>query len=149
MATTILDVLDGTPVAMVVTMVGRRMSARPVTCAALDASCVTFLVHRESEWVKHVEGREAIVHLTFADDDERCWVSLEGSASSSHDPSEIRRLWRAEIHGDYFAADDPDVVVVRFDVTDGECWSEADRHGVGLSVPAAPPSDHEQSRAAE
>lgn len=121
-------------VLMLTTMVGRHHSSRPVVCAAADGDRLSFLARRDTDWVRAVEGREAIVHLTSSDGEGSRYLSLNGTARTEHDRSLVRSLWSAPLHEQWFTADDERVVAVHFDVTDGECWTDQDPSGRPFKV---------------
>lgn len=109
-------------VAMVMTMVGREHTSRPVACAEVHDHRLSFLVSRQAAWVEAISAAAAIVHVTIADDAHTLYVSLNGGAIVVTDPDEITRLWSPAARGWFDGPDDPDLAVVHFDVTDGEYW---------------------------
>jgi general stress protein 26 len=109
-------------VAMVMTMVGRHHSSRPVTCADVQDHRLSFLVSQQAEWVAAIAASQAIVHVTVADDAHTTYVSLNGGAMVVTDPREILRLWSPVARAWFDGPEDPDLAVVHFDITDGEYW---------------------------
>lgn len=109
-------------IAMVMTMVGRHHSSRPVACADVQDHRLSFLVSRKAEWVQAIANSQAIVHVTVTDDSHTRYVSLNGGAMVVTDPAEIVRLWTPAARAWFDGPDDPDVAVVHFDVSDGEYW---------------------------
>lgn len=109
-------------VAMVMTMVGRHHSSRPVTCAEAQDHRLSFLVSQQAEWVAAIAASQAIVHVTVADNAHTTYVSLNGGAIVVTDPQEILRLWSPAARAWFDGPEDPDLAVVHFDITDGEYW---------------------------
>jgi general stress protein 26 len=119
----ITDLLTADPtVAMVMTMVGRHHSSRPVTCADVQDHRLSFLVSRQAEWVDAIANSQALVHVTVSDDAHTTYLSLNGGAMVVTDPSEIVRLWSPAARAWFEGPDDPDVAVLHFDISDGEYW---------------------------
>lgn len=109
-------------VAMVMTMVGRHHTSRPVTCADVQDHRLSFLVSQQAEWVAAISASQAIVHVTVADDARTTYVSLNGGAIVVTDPQEILRLWSPLARTWFDGPEDPDLAVVHFDISDGEYW---------------------------
>ncbi|MDP2291305.1 MAG: hypothetical protein Q8M22_08950, partial [Actinomycetota bacterium] len=63
-------------VAMVMTMVGREHTSRPVACAEVHDHRLSFLVSRQTTWVEAIAAAAAIVHVTIAADAHTPYVSL-------------------------------------------------------------------------
>ena len=117
------DLLQGElHVAMVTTMVGREHTSRPVACAEVQDHRLSFLVDRRAAWVDAIAAAAAIVHVTFADDSDNLYVSLNGTALMVTDSAEITRLWTAAARAWFDGPDDSNLAVVHFDVSDGEYW---------------------------
>lgn len=120
---TLSELLQGTPpIAMVMTMIGREHSARPVTVADVIGDRLSFLVARHSEWAAAIAGREAIVHVTVADDANSVYVSLNGTAIVVVDEAEKARLWTPAAKVWFDGPDDPELAVLHFDATAGHFW---------------------------
>lgn len=117
---------DGMTVAMVMTMVGRHHSSRPVTIADVRGERLSFLVARHVDWVTAIAGQQAIVHVTIADDHASTYLSLNGSAIVVTDPSETERLWSPAARAWFDGPDDPDLAVLHFDVAEGRFWDGPD-----------------------
>jgi general stress protein 26 len=119
----ITDLLTADPtIAMVMTMVGRHHSSRPVTCADVQDHRLSFLVSRQADWVEAIAESKALVHVTVSDDTHTTYLSLNGGAMVVTDPAEIVRLWSPAARAWFDGPDDPDLAVVHFDVSDGEYW---------------------------
>ena len=61
------------------------------------------------------------MHATISDDRHNTYVAMNGAAEIVTDRSEVDRLWNPAASA-YFDRDDPNVAVLRFDVSDGEFW---------------------------
>ena len=109
-------------IAMVTTMIGREHTSRPVACAEIHDHRLSFIASRESAWVEAVAAAAAIVHVTVADAASATYVSLNGTAIVVTDAEEIVRLWTPAARAWFDGPNDPDIVVVHFDVSDGEYW---------------------------
>ncbi len=82
-----------------------------------------FLTHGSSGKVDEVE-QDRHVTLTFSAPSDHKYVTLKGRASVSQDRSKIHELWN-EMYKAWFpkGEDDPDISVLRVDVTDGDYWN--------------------------
>jgi general stress protein 26 len=114
---------DGLCVAMIMTMIGRSHSSRPVTVADVREHRLSFLVARHADWVAAIEGEQALVHVTIADNDAARYLALNGSAIVVRDEEEAQRLWTPAARVWFDGAEDPNLAVLHFDVTDGHYWS--------------------------
>jgi general stress protein 26 len=113
---------EGMTVAMVMTMIGRTHTSRPVTVADCRDGRLSFLVSRGTDWVSSIAGREALVHVTIADDRATRYLSLNGTAIVVADADEAERLWSPAARAWFDGPDDPDLGVLHFDVTSGHYW---------------------------
>ena len=109
-------------IAMVMTMVGREHSSRPVTCVEVTEHRMSFLVSRDADWVRAITERDAVVHITVADDARGVYVAINGAAIVVHDVAEIQRLWSPACSAYFDGPDDPGASVMHFDVSGGEYW---------------------------
>ena len=81
-----------------------------------------FLTRSTSEKVGEVE-EDRHVTLTFAEPSDSKFVTLKGRASISQDRSKIHDLWNG-MYKAWFpkGEDDPDIAVLRVDVSEGDYW---------------------------
>ena len=81
-----------------------------------------FLTRGSSEKVEEVQ-QDRHVTLTFAEPSDHKYVTLKGRASVSEDRAKIHELWNA-MYKAWFpkGEDDPDISVLRVDVTEGDYW---------------------------
>jgi general stress protein 26 len=81
-----------------------------------------FLTGNDSRKVGELAESPQIA-LVFADPDNAKYVSLKGSASVSHDPQKIHELWNPMYQAWFPQGEqDPQIRVLRVDVTEGEFW---------------------------
>jgi general stress protein 26 len=133
-------------VAMLMTMVGREHTSRPVTVAETTDDRLSFLVAGHTDWVRSIAGHEALVHVTISDHDAGRWLSLNGAAAVVVDRDEIRRLWNPAARAWFDGPDDPELAVVRFDVSDGHYWDgPSTRAGRAVSLLKAALTGHGDS----
>jgi general stress protein 26 len=81
-----------------------------------------FLTKGSSEKVDEVQ-QDRHVTLTFAEPSDHKYVTLKGRASVSKDRSKIHELWN-NMYKAWFpkGEDDPEITVLRVDVSDGDYW---------------------------
>lgn len=81
-----------------------------------------FLTHGSSGKVDEIEN-DRHVTLTFAEPKDQKYVTLKGKASVSNDRSKIHELWN-EMYKAWFpkGEGDPDIAVLRVDVSEGDYW---------------------------
>lgn len=81
-----------------------------------------FLTGGSSEKVEEVQ-EDRHVTLTFAEPGDHKYVTLKGRASVSKDRSKIHELWNS-MYKAWFpkGEDDPEITVLRVDVSDGDYW---------------------------
>ena len=107
------------------TTVGKdgSMDARPMAVqdTPFDGT-VWFLTRGSSEKVDEVQN-DRHVTLSFAEPSDSKYVTLKGKASVSEDRSKIHELWNS-MYKAWFpkGEDDPDIAVMRVDVTEGDYW---------------------------
>jgi general stress protein 26 len=108
--------------AMVTTISGEALTARPLTMLEHDEHTLRFLVAFGSDWVHELMESSRQVLVAFADPGANSWVSVSGEARIHQDRSVIDRLWNPAA-GIYFdGKDDPEVSVLEVRVSSGEWW---------------------------
>ena len=99
------------------------IDARPMAVQnkAFDGT-VWFLTRSTSEKVDEVE-QDRHVTLTFAEPSDSTYITLKGKASVSQDRGKIHELWNG-MYKAWFpkGEDDPEIAVLRVDVSDGDYW---------------------------
>jgi len=119
---TLLDLMDDMPIAMLTTT-GPDGSLRSVPMARqeVDPSAeLWFITARDTRHVQDVAARPHVA-LTFSS--RSSWVAVEGRAEVVDDTAKLRDLWttfaEAWLPG---GPEDPNAVLLRVDVTNGEYW---------------------------
>jgi general stress protein 26 len=120
------ELLEGERTAMVVTADQR---ARPMTIIDRDDQRLWFLTSREADWVQALPENEYIA-VAISDVDDSLYVSLTGQAGFTDDRATLERLWAKPMEAWFDGVDDPKLVALYVDVTDGEYWDGPD---TGLS----------------
>ena len=77
---------------------------------------------------------DAHVNLSYADPSDNRWVSISGRGTVLRDQAKARELW-TEIHRAWFpkGLDDPNLALLRVDVTDAEYWDAPNSKMVQLA----------------
>ncbi len=99
------------------------MDARPMAVQdkPFDGT-VWFLTRGSSEKVDEVQEDQHVT-LSFAEPSDSKYITLKGRASVSKDRSKIHDLWNT-MYKAWFpkGEDDPDIAVLRVDVSEGDYW---------------------------
>lgn len=99
------------------------MSSRPMAVQnkPFDGT-LWFLTRSTSEKVGEVE-EDRHVALTFAEPKDSKYIALKGTAKVSQDRGKIKELWNP-MYKAWFpkGADDPEITVLRVDVSEGDYW---------------------------
>lgn len=119
---TLDDLLAGERTAMLVTADQR---ARPMTILERDDTRLWFLTTAAADWVQELPEAE-IVNVTVVDPSDSLYVSLTGRAETTTDAEVRQRLWSPALEAWFDGVDDPDLVALSVDVTDGEYWDGPD-----------------------
>lgn len=116
-----------------------RISSRPMAVQDVPFfGTLWFLASIRSEKIDEISG-DRHVTLTFAEPKNSKYIALKGRATYSQDKEKIHELW----NGWYKAwfpggEDDPDIAVLRVDVSEGDYWeANASKIVVGLKYMAA------------
>jgi general stress protein 26 len=116
--------IEGIPVAMVTTRADDDMlGSRPMLLECLEPDgSLTFLTHLSSAKV-HEVARDARVNVAFVGDRGDRYVSVSGTASATHDPARMTRLWKPTYRA-WFpdGADDPDSAIFSVRIERIEYW---------------------------
>lgn len=128
------DVVNGGDVAMVTTIdTPSTLTSRPMTIAAVARGHVDFLVDVTADWIPHAEGGRP-VNVAVSSGGRNDWVSLTGTATVDRDRSRIEELWNPAAGAYFDDASDPNIGVLRVDVSNGEYWSAPAGGPVGRLV---------------
>ena len=103
------------------------LDSRPMaTQKAQFDGTLWFLTGSDSRKTEEIAAN-AQVNVTYADPDDGKYVSLKGRAEVSADRAKIHELWNPAYKAWFLdGEDDPNIRVLRVDVTDGEFWSATD-----------------------
>jgi general stress protein 26 len=128
-ARTLDDLLEGERTAMFVTADQR---ARPMTIIDRDDARLWFLTTRSAEWVAALPESEYVA-IVVVDPSDSLFVSLTGQAGFTDDRATLERLWNPMMEAWFDGVDDPDLIALHVDVSDGEYWDGPDS-GLGRAV---------------
>lgn len=102
-----------------------QLRSRPMTTQnqRLDEDVTLwFFMSRLGDAAKDIEASPAVC-ITYADTDEDCYVCVSGNARASSDTAKKRALWspmaKAWFPG---GVDDPDLLLLRLDITHADYW---------------------------
>jgi general stress protein 26 len=99
------------------------MSSRPMAVQdkPFDGT-LWFLTRFTSEKIGELEDDQHVT-LTFAEPSDSKYLTLKGRASASQDREKIKELWNP-MYKAWFpkGEDDPEIAVLKVDVTDGDYW---------------------------
>jgi general stress protein 26 len=99
------------------------MSSRPMAVQDKEFNgTLWFLTRNTSEKIDEIE-QDQHVTLTFAEPKKSEYLALKGRANVSEDRSKIKELWNP-LYKAWFpkGEDDPEIAVVKVDVTAGDYW---------------------------
>ena len=120
----IAALVKGIRIAMMSTLdTSGQIRSRPMATQETDFDgTLWFLTRNTSEKVDDLQHYE-VVTLDYADPDHSKYITLRGKATLSQDRGKIKELWNAMYkawfpHGE----DDPEITVLRVDITEGEYW---------------------------
>lgn len=118
------ELIGDTRVGMLTTSTASaELHSRPLTVAEIDDSGnLNVIVDSESDWVQGMRAGEA-VNLSIANDDDKVWVSIAGTAAVHEDRATIHRLWSPA--ADLFfpeGAESPTARVLVLTATTADFW---------------------------
>jgi general stress protein 26 len=120
----ISELTKGIRIAMLTTVAkDGTMSSRPMAIQDEPFNgTLWFLTRSSSKKIDEVE-QDQHVTLTFAEPKESKYISLKGRATASQDREKIKQLWNP-MYKAWFpkGENDPDISVLRVDVTEGDFW---------------------------
>ena len=98
------------------------LRARPMQALKLDGSALWFLTGSNSSKSSEIKN-ESHVNLSFADESSKLYVSVSGIATINRDRQKIEELW-SEPFKAWFpeGKDDPNIAVIRVEITQAEYW---------------------------
>lgn len=120
--TTLLELMDDMPIAMLTTT-GPDGGLRSVPMARQEVEPSAELWFITARDTRHVADIAARPHVALTFSSRSAWVAVEGRAEVVDDTAKLRDLWttfaEAWLPG---GPEDPNAVLLRVDVTDGEYW---------------------------
>ena len=135
----IAELVKGIHIAMMTTVAkDGAMSSRPMGVQNTPFDGVLwFLTRADSEKVEEIVEDQHIT-LTFAEPKDSKYITLKGRAGVSRDRAKIKELW-SPIYKAWFpkGEDDPDIAVLRVNVTEGEFWEASSSKLVVMAKYAA------------
>jgi len=98
------------------------LRARPMQALKLDGNALWFLTGSNSSKSSEIKN-ESHVNLSFADESSKLYVSVSGIATINRDRQKIEELW-SEPFKAWFpeGKDDPNIAVIRVEITQAEYW---------------------------
>lgn len=128
---------------MVTAAADGSMDARPMATQKADPKTgfdgtVWFLTRHESEKIAEMES-DWHVTLVYSDPKDENYVTLKGRATISRDRAKIHEMWNP-MYRAWFpeGEDDPQIAVVRVDVTEAQYWeASSSKIVVGIKYLAA------------
>lgn len=135
----ISELVKGIHIAMMTTVAkDGSMSSRPmgVQNKPFDGT-LWFLTRSTSEKVEEIEQDQHVM-VTFAEPKDSKYLALKGKATVSQDRAKIKELW-SPLYKAWFprGEDDPEITVVRVDVSEGDYWEASSSKIVVLAKYAA------------
>ncbi len=120
----ISELIKGIRIAMLTTIAADgTMSSRPMAIQdePFDGT-LWFLTRSSSEKIDEI-AQDQHITLTFAEPKDSKYITLKGRATASQDRAKIKELWNP-IYKAWFpkGEDDPDIAVLRVDVSEGDFW---------------------------
>lgn len=117
------DMISSIQTAMLTSDDGGTLRARPMVAAQKDFDGVLwFFTRAGAHKVSEVE-HETQVNVSYADSHKQNYVSLSGTTKVVTDASVIKAHW-SEAMRTWFpkGSDDPDIAILRVDITQAEYW---------------------------
>ena len=108
---------------MMVTEDGSVLRARPMAAAQTEFDGTLYFYSRAgSHKVEEVQHDQKVC-LTYAEPKDQNYVSLSGTARLVFDRDQIKQHWTESLRT-WFpkGSDDPDIAILKVDVTQGEYW---------------------------
>jgi general stress protein 26 len=136
----IAELAKGIHICMMTTIcVDGSMSSRPMAVQDKPFNgTMWFLTRSTSDKIGEVK-QDQHVTLTFAEPKDSKYITLKGRASVNQDRAKIRQLWNP-MYKAWFpqGEDDPEITVLRVDVSEGDYWeASSSRLVMGVKYLAA------------
>jgi general stress protein 26 len=121
---TLAKLIHNIKIAMLTTVVDERMlRSRPMaTQQAPFDGALWFFAQADTGLVKEISADDR-VNVSYADPSDNRYVSVSGHAAVTRNREKAEALW-TELHRAWFpkGLDDPNLALLRIDVTDAEYW---------------------------
>jgi general stress protein 26 len=135
----IAELVNGIHIAMMMTVAkDGTISSRPmgVQNKPFDGT-LWFLTRKTSEKVDEIQEDQHVT-LSFAEPSDSKYLVLKGRASVSQDRSKVKELW-SPMYKAWFpkGEDDPEIAVLRVDVTDADYWEASSSKVIMMAKYAA------------
>lgn len=100
-----------------------RLSGRPMTLQQIDDRTLWFFTSRSTELAESIQ-RDPRVNVCSMDVKDSFYLSISGVAQLVEDRTKVRDLWSVMVKA-WFpgGVDDPDLALVRVDITHAEVWN--------------------------
>lgn len=127
----ICELLQLFPIAFMVTIAGGNLTARPIGIVGDQTrfdGTLWFITDKRSRKVAAIESG-AMTTLLFQNDKEGSYLQLTGDAAVVDDRARLEELYTT-LQRTWFpkGLDDPDIILVRFDVDQGNYWDSHDSY---------------------
>ncbi len=119
----IAELVKGIRIAMMATLDNNgQIHSRPMAVQdePFDGT-LWFLTRKSSEKIGDIE-QHRIVTLDFADPEHSKYITLRGKASVNQDRTKIKKLWNPMYRAWFENENDPEIAVLRFDVSEADYW---------------------------
>ena len=100
-----------------------QLAGRPMTLQQIDDETLWFFTSRSTELAESIQ-RDPRVNVCSMDVKDSFYLSISGTAHLVDDRAKVRELWSFMVKA-WFpgGADDPDLALVRVDITQAEVWN--------------------------
>jgi len=116
------DRLDDTRAGMLMTKTARAIPMTHYIDEDDRSAVLWFITAKGTDLAQSAEGRKPAEYL-ISSKDQSLWARIDGHVSAVNNPTELDKLWNA-FAGAWFEGgkEDPDVQLIRFDLTEAEVW---------------------------
>ncbi|HEY6510505.1 MAG TPA: pyridoxamine 5'-phosphate oxidase family protein [Burkholderiaceae bacterium] len=112
----------------------RESHTRPMTAQVEGASGpIWFFTAKDTELVRHLITNNRAA-FTFASKGHDLFAAVRGTLSINTDRAVVDRLWSPLVAAWYRGKDDPNLVLLRLDVEDGEIWLNESGLAAGVKM---------------
>ncbi|RZW03847.1 MAG: general stress protein [Rhodobacteraceae bacterium] len=119
--------------------------ARPVPMSPYsdrEAGAIWFITARGTDVEEALRGGAKHAQFIVASGDAQIYANIEGTARIVQDPSKLDEIWNAVADAWFEGGEaDPDVTLVRFDLSDAEAWTTGGKLGFLYEIAKAQVTD--------